>query len=225
MLLCSPDYLPLPEEKKPFLKTPLFRPSSFDFGLETFFSFKVFLGELAALAFPGNCDSRFGAIISNPVLRSTQARPLWENLQENWGTSWEMRNFFRSNSELFEAKQNLFSSWTRQRSFKNYRSRWNFFLSSVKLLRRQVFRSQDICKLTQQPRIWFLTFSKIYFHVAEIYRRCWLEERGQRLENVVQTHLVLASGNLVLQKTLALPKPSRGCTMTFLAYLEEPLIK
>ena len=54
--------------KKPFLKTPLFRPSLFGFGLVTFFSFKVFLGELAALAFPGNCDSRVRAIISNPVL-------------------------------------------------------------------------------------------------------------------------------------------------------------
>ena len=43
-------------------------------------------------------------------------------------------------------------------------------------------------------------FPKIYFNVAEISRRRWLEEGGQRLENVDRTHLVLASGKLVLQK-------------------------
>ena len=42
---------------------------------------------------------------------------------------------------------------------------------------------------------------KNYFDVAEIYRWCWFEESGQWLENVYQTHLVLASGKLVLQKT------------------------
>ena len=36
-------------------------------------------------------------------------------------------------------------------------------------------------------------------------RRC-LEESGQRLENVDRTHLVLASGKLVLQKRLGNPK-------------------
>ena len=45
----------------------------------------------------------------------------------------------------------------------------------------------------------FSAFLKIYFDAAEIYRQRWLEERGQRLENVNQTHLVLASGKLVLQ--------------------------
>ena len=47
-----------------------------------------------------------------------------------------------------------------------------------------------------------LTFSKFYFDVAEIYRRRWLEESGQRLENLDRTHLVLASGKPVLQKSL-----------------------
>ena len=36
--------------------------------------------------------------------------------------------------------------------------------------------------------------------VAEINRRRWLEESGQRLENVDRTHQVLASGKLVLLK-------------------------
>ena len=42
-------------------------------------------------------------------------------------------------------------------------------------------------------------FPKIYFNVAEISRRRWLEEGGQRLENVDRTHLVLAAGKLLLQ--------------------------
>ena len=54
--------------------------------------------------------------------------------------------------------------------------------------------------LTQQPWVWFSVFPKIYFDVVEIYRWRWLEESGQMLENVDQTHLVLASDKLVLQK-------------------------
>ena len=46
----------------------------------------------------------------------------------------------------------------------------------------------------------FLAFPKIYFQVAEIYSRHWLEESGQRLDNIDRTNLVLASGKLVLQK-------------------------
>ena len=38
------------------------------------------------------------------------------------------------------------------------------------------------------------------FNVAEVNQRRWLEESGLRLENVNQTHLVLASGKPVLQK-------------------------
>ena len=38
-----------------------------------------------------------------------------------------------------------------------------------------------------------LTFSKFYFDIAEIYRRRWLEESGQRLENLDRTRLVMAS--------------------------------
>ena len=37
------------------------------------------------------------------------------------------------------------------------------------------------------------------FNVAEVNQQCCLEESGQWLENVNQTHLVLASGKLVLQ--------------------------
>ena len=53
---------------------------------------------------------------------------------------------------------------------------------------------------TQQPQVRISVFPKIYFDVAEIYQRPWLEESGQRLENVDQTYLVLASGKLVPQK-------------------------
>ena len=57
--------------------------------------------------------------------------------------------------------------------------------------------------LTQQPRAQFLAFPKTYFNVAEIYLQHWLEENGQRLENVYPTHLLApASGKLLLQKHL-----------------------
>ena len=36
--------------------------------------------------------------------------------------------------------------------------------------------------------------------VAEVYQLCCLEESGQWLQNVDQSHLVLAGGKLVLQK-------------------------
>ena len=42
-------------------------------------------------------------------------------------------------------------------------------------------------------------FPKIDFDVAKIYQQRWVQESGQRLENVDPTHLVLASGKLVLQ--------------------------
>ena len=37
--------------------------------------------------------------------------------------------------------------------------------------------------------------------VAEVNQCCWLEESEHWLENVDQTHLVLASGSPVLQKS------------------------
>ena len=40
----------------------------------------------------------------------------------------------------------------------------------------------------------FLVFPKIYFDVTEIYRQRWLEESGQRPENVDQTKWQVASG-------------------------------
>ena len=45
--------------------------------------------------------------------------------------------------------------------------------------------------------------------VAEAYWRGWLEESGQRLENIDRTYLVLASGKLAIQKTLFWAK---GCS-------------
>ena len=55
--------------------------------------------------------------------------------------------------------------------------------------------------LTQLQIIMGWMLLKIYFDAAEIYRWCWLEESGQRIEKVDQTHLVLASGRLVQQKS------------------------
>ena len=42
-------------------------------------------------------------------------------------------------------------------------------------------------------------FSGKIVDVVEVNRWCWLDENGQRLENVYRTHLVLASGKSVLQ--------------------------
>ena len=39
-------------------------------------------------------------------------------------------------------------------------------------------------------------------NVAEVTQWCCLEARGQWLENIDETHLVLTSGKLVLQKSL-----------------------
>ena len=45
---------------------------------------------------------------------------------------------------------------------------------------------------------------KKYVHVAEVNQQRCLEESGQWLENVDQTHLELAYVKLVLQKSLGL---------------------
>ena len=50
------------------------------------------------------------------------------------------------------------------------------------------------------------SLGKNEFDVAEIYRQAYLEECGQRLDNVNRTHLVLASGTSTantLKNTLA----------------------
>ena len=60
--------------------------------------------------------------------------------------------------------------------------------------------------LTQRPRVRFSTSPKIYCYDVEIYTWPWLEKSRLRLENVDQTHLVLASGKLVLRKSF-----SRSC--------------
>ena len=58
--------------------------------------------------------------------------------------------------------------------------------------------------LTQQPRFDSQRSQKNFrgkiTDIAEVNQRCYLEESGQWLENVYQTHLVLASGKPVLQK-------------------------
>ena len=54
--------------------------------------------------------------------------------------------------------------------------------------------------LRQRPRVRFSTSPKIYCYDVEIYTWPWLEKSRLRLENVDQTHLVLASDKLVLRK-------------------------
>ena len=61
--------------------------------------------------------------------------------------------------------------------------------------------------LTRHPWVWDPVFPKKIFrgkiiNDAEVTQQRWLEESGQWLENVHQTHLVLASGKPVLQKTM-----------------------
>ena len=56
--------------------------------------------------------------------------------------------------------------------------------------------------LSQWPRVRFLALPKIYFDVGEIYQWRWLEESGQRLENVDRTHLVLGSVKASTKKAL-----------------------
>ena len=56
--------------------------------------------------------------------------------------------------------------------------------------------------LTQQPQVRLSTFPKVFLVVAEIYGRPCLEASGQRLDNDNQTHLLLASGKLLLQKIM-----------------------
>ena len=55
--------------------------------------------------------------------------------------------------------------------------------------------------LTRRPKVRFSSYEKNYFQVVEIYGSRWFEESGEWLENVDQTHLVLASGKLELQKS------------------------
>ena len=59
--------------------------------------------------------------------------------------------------------------------------------------------------LTQQPRAPFTGFPKIFkikiIDVVEVNQWRWLDESGQWLENVDRTHLVLPSGEPVLQKS------------------------
>ena len=45
-------------------------------------------------------------------------------------------------------------------------------------------------------------FEEKIINVAEVNQQHWLEESGQWLDNVDQTHLVLASGRPVLRKRL-----------------------
>ena len=69
-------------------------------------------------------------------------------------------------------------------------------------------QSTMISILASRPScLWFNSqhsqnFQRIYFDIAEVNHRCWLEERGQLLENVNWTHLVLASGKPLLQKII-----------------------
>ena len=52
------------------------------------------------------------------------------------------------------------------------------------------------------PRVPEKNFRGKIIDVAEVNQQHWIEERGQWLENVDRTHLVLSSGKPVLQKKI-----------------------
>ena len=62
--------------------------------------------------------------------------------------------------------------------------------------------------LTQQPRVRFLAFPRIFLLMLLILIDGTAYDSVQRLDNVNQMHLVLASGKLVQQKTLGVILPS-----------------
>ena len=91
--------------------------------------------------------------------------------------------------------------WKEERRINSFIKNINYFLRMRK--RKRLIgglHSSEVAflLLTQQPQVRFSAFQKIDFDVAEIYCWCWLEEKGQWLENVDQIHLVLASGKQVL---------------------------
>ena len=75
-----------------------------------------------------------------------------------------------------------------------------------------IAQREHSCFSPNNPTVQSSGFPKIYFDVAEIYRRHCLEESGQRFENVDRSYLVLARGKLVLQKRTLAVLPERTTT-------------
>ena len=79
-------------------------------------------------------------------------------------------------------------------------------------------------RLTQQPGFNTQHFPNFFrgkiIDVAEVNQQCRLDECGQWLENVDQTHLVLASGKPVLQKKLK-DRSSHNKQLSLRGYIEE----
>ena len=73
------------------------------------------------------------------------------------------------------------------------------FCRSERIIVGGGLRSTEVAYLllTQQPQVWYPALPKFFWgkiiNVAEVYQWPWLEESGQLLENVGQTHLVLTS--------------------------------
>ena len=94
--------------KKPFLKTPLFRPSSFDFGLETFFLVQSFSRRTCCFGFSGKL--RF---------------PLWSNYLESSVAKYPGEAFVRKSARKLRhvvRNEKLFSEqfwtfWSKTKSF------------------------------------------------------------------------------------------------------------
>ena len=90
---------------------------------------------------------------------------------------------------------------SRRRTSRRRRSSFSRRMTKFQVMKGGLHSTQvAFLLLTQQPRVQFLAFPKIYFDVAEIYRQYWLEESRQSFENVDWTQ-VRASGKLVLHKS------------------------
>ena len=73
-------------------------------------------------------------------------------------------------------------------------------LKSKDFYRRGLHGTEEEYLLGLIPRVPEKNFRGKIIDVAEVNQQHWIEERGQWLENVDRTHLVLASGKPVLQK-------------------------
>ena len=89
--------------------------------------------------------------------------------------------------------------WCLALHWRNFDRNHNCVESIVRLGGGEGLHSTEVAflLLTQRPRVQFSAFP-----FAEINRRFWIEESGQRLENIDRTHLLLASGKLVLHKSI-----------------------
>ena len=139
--------------------------------------------------FPGRASSRSSSLISASTLatfRPMECRTLRINRSSISCSRWSTRK------EDFQSLRKSDSLNIQNRNFREYELNfWKKGCCTAFLL------------LSQQPWDQFSGSPKVNFIVAEIFRRCWLGESWQRLENVDRTHLVLAFGRTLLRITFS----------------------